>query len=175
MKILALDASTEACSVALWLDGDVRERFELGGQHSERILPMVDVLLAEAGIKLAQLEALAFGRGPGSFTGLRIAAGVAQGLAFGANLPVVPVSSLAVLAQGQDAVLVAARDNEVFRLGRATSPRRSRTRAPVALGVEDSKAAIRASPKGRDRNLASRFPHVRAADDIGCAGKRTCS
>jgi tRNA threonylcarbamoyladenosine biosynthesis protein TsaB len=108
MKLLALDTATEGCTVALWLDGEVLERSEPGGQHSERILPMVDELLAEAGLVLTQLDALAFGRGPGSFTGLRIGVGVAQGLAYGADLPVVPVSSLAALAQGQNAARVLA-------------------------------------------------------------------
>jgi tRNA threonylcarbamoyladenosine biosynthesis protein TsaB len=108
LKILALDASTEACSVALWTDGEVRERFETGSQHSERILPLVQEILAEGSQALTQLDAIAFGRGPGSFTGLRICAGVVQGLAFGADLPVVPVSSLAALAQGVDAPRVLA-------------------------------------------------------------------
>lgn len=89
--------------MALSLDGAVLEKYELRSQHSEHLLPFIDALLVEAGVKLKQLDAIAFGRGPGSFTGLRIGAGVAQGLAFGADLPLVPVSSLSALAQGVDA------------------------------------------------------------------------
>lgn len=100
MKILALDTSTEACSAALYIDGDVDERFELAPrEHTRLILPMIEDLLNQAGIKVNQLDALAFGCGPGSFTGVRISTGIVQGMAFAADLPVVPVSTLASIAQ----------------------------------------------------------------------------
>lgn len=101
MRILALDTATEALSVALCCDGEliVRESRPARG-HGEWLLPMVDEVLAEAGIGLGALDALAVGRGPGAFTGVRIAVSVAQGLAFGAGLGIVPVSDLAALALG---------------------------------------------------------------------------
>jgi tRNA threonylcarbamoyladenosine biosynthesis protein TsaB len=100
MRILAIECSTEWLAVALSDGGDCRERRERAGQtHSERVLPMVDALLAEAGCPLAALDGIAFGAGPGSFTGVRIACGVAQGLALGADLPVVGVATLEAIAQ----------------------------------------------------------------------------
>jgi tRNA threonylcarbamoyladenosine biosynthesis protein TsaB len=99
MKILALDTATEACSAALWSDGQVFERYRVAPrEHNALILPMIEELLAEAAIQLDQLDALAFGRGPGSFTGVRIAAGVVQGIGLATGLPVLPVSTLAALA-----------------------------------------------------------------------------
>jgi tRNA threonylcarbamoyladenosine biosynthesis protein TsaB len=123
MNVLAIETATEACSAALFFDGRTNSRFVVGGQrHTHLILPMCDELIREAGIALSALDAVAFGRGPGSFTGVRIAAGVAQGIAFAHDLPVVPVSTLAVLAQEamteleQSNILVAldARMNEVY-------------------------------------------------------------
>lgn len=101
MKVLAIDTTEQACSAALLVDGQVAERLQVAPrQHSRLILPMIEELLSEAELSLHQLDALAFARGPGSFTGVRIAAAVTQGLAVAADLPVVPVSSLLALAQG---------------------------------------------------------------------------
>ena len=97
---MAIDASTEACSVALTFNNQTISEFELAPQsHSLLLLPMIDRLLTKAGIKLAELDGLIFGQGPGSFTGVRIGVGVAQGLAFAADLEVVGVSTLQLMAQ----------------------------------------------------------------------------
>lgn len=123
LNIIAIDASTEACSVALQWQGSLYHKFELCPQsHSMLLLPMIDEVLKEAGCSLSQLDGLAFGRGPGSFTGVRIGIGVAQGLAFSAELKVVGVSTLQAMAQqayedfGQSHVVAAidARMSEVY-------------------------------------------------------------
>ena len=123
MKLLALDTSTEACSVALQLGADILSLDEVcPQQHSKRVLPMVQQLLSQAGVALKDLDGIVFGRGPGSFTGVRIGVGVAQGLAFGAELPLYGVSTLAAMAQaaqrlhGADKVVAAidARMAEVY-------------------------------------------------------------
>ncbi|SER92195.1 tRNA threonylcarbamoyladenosine biosynthesis protein TsaB [Pseudomonas sp. NFACC02] len=121
--LLALDTATEACSVALLHDGKVLTHYEVIPRlHAQKLLPMIKDLLAEAGIGLSALDAIAFGRGPGAFTGVRIAIGVVQGLAFGLDRPVLPVSNLAVLAQrafrehgvNQVAAAIDARMDEVY-------------------------------------------------------------
>lgn len=119
MRILALETSTEYCSVALWQDGNIINHCELVGQrHSELLIGILDNLLHEAGVKISELDGIAFGAGPGSFTGVRIACGVTQGLALGADLPVVGVCTLQALAQaaGHDKVIAAldARMGEIY-------------------------------------------------------------
>ena len=123
ITLLALDTSTEACSVALWHKGEKTHLDELAQRtHTKRILPMIDELLANSGINLKQVDALAFGRGPGSFTGVRVGAGIAQGLALGADLPVIAVSNLTAMVQAafelhqaeNVAAAIDARMNEVY-------------------------------------------------------------
>ena len=99
MKILAIETATEACSAALLYDNEVVEKYKIAPrQHNELILPMCDEVLAESGVNRNELDAIAFGCGPGAFTGVRIAAGVTQGIAMALDLPVIPVSTLANLA-----------------------------------------------------------------------------
>lgn len=122
MNLLAIETATETCSVALCVDGETRERYrQAPRQHAELLLPWVGELLAEAELSYASIDAIAFSRGPGSFTSLRIGIGVVQGLAWASDRPVIPVSSLAATAQaaaadGVGAALVAldARMDEVF-------------------------------------------------------------
>ncbi|MDH4274029.1 MAG: tRNA (adenosine(37)-N6)-threonylcarbamoyltransferase complex dimerization subunit type 1 TsaB [Gammaproteobacteria bacterium] len=101
MKLLALETSTDACSVALVWEDQVIERFLVLPQgHTQTLLPMCESVLQQAGVRLTQLDGIAFSRGPGAFTGVRIAVAAAQGLALGAGIPVFPVSSLAAVALG---------------------------------------------------------------------------
>lgn len=123
VKLLAFEASTRRLSVALWRDGTLTEKSEdVPNGGSERLLPWANALLAEAGLSLKQMDGIAFGAGPGGFTGLRLACGVAQGLAFGLDRPAVPVCTLAALAlefaahEGDGKVLACldARMNELY-------------------------------------------------------------
>lgn len=148
MKLLAIETATEACSVALWLDGEVYERFEIAPRrHAELTLPWAEQLLAEAGVKKSQLDAIAVGRGPGAFTGVRLAVAIGQGIALALDRPMVPVSTLAALAlQAQGPrVLTAidARMAEVYaaafelREGDAFALDAERVGAPDAIALPD--------------------------------------
>lgn len=150
-NLLAIETSSEACSVALSLNGECREVHEQAPmRHAELLLPAVSRLLDQAGLPIAALDAIAFGRGPGSFTSLRIGIGVVQGLAWAADLPVVPCSSLAAVAQaafdqagggsGRVRVAMDARMQEVFTAdfvcgpgGLAESASAERVCAPSAV------------------------------------------
>lgn len=150
LNILALDTSSEYCSVALWFDGEVRDLERFAGQrHTEIVLALVDELLAQAGLELPQLSGIAYGAGPGSFTGLRIACGLAQGLALGAGLQVLGVSTLEALAEACGAPRVIAcldaRIGEIYHAayerggapGRGEGPRRV-VSAPRLCRPEDA-------------------------------------
>lgn len=157
MNILALDTAANACSVALLAGDEVIERVETAPRkHAATLLPMAEACLAEAGLALGELDAVAFGRGPGSFTGLRIATSVAQGIAYGAGLRVAPVSNLAAAAvaarhkHGWEQVLVAfdARMGELYaaayRFDAAGLPAAVHDEAllePEALALPDSHGA----------------------------------
>ena len=119
MKLLAIETATEACSIAVLVDGAVIERFEIAPRrHTELALPWADALLAEAGIAKSQLDAIAVGRGPGAFTGVRLAIALAQGIALALDRPLLPVSTLAALAMQApgDRILAAidARMGEIY-------------------------------------------------------------
>lgn len=123
MKLLALDTSTEACSAALSIDGEIKQHYQLAPrEHTHLILGMIESLLQDAGLASSDIDVMAFGRGPGSFMGVRVAAGVVQGIAFAHSIPVVPVSTLAAIASvamqetGRTQVLAAidARMGEVY-------------------------------------------------------------
>lgn len=138
MRLLAIETATEACSVALWIDGEVRARHELAPRrHTQLVLPWAEQLLAEAGLAKSQLDAIAVGRGPGAFTGVRLAIALTQGLALALDRPVVPVSTLAVLAmQGRGERIVAAIDarmGEVYVGGFVRDGQRVRADGDEAL------------------------------------------
>lgn len=143
MKILALDASTEALSVAL-LDSTApeaaREIFEIAPrEHARKLLPSAQTLLHEADLRIDQLDGLAFARGPGAFTGLRIAAGLVQGLAGGAGLPVVGISTLAAVAAQALAQQPEAERAQVVqdaRMGEIYMASFTRAELPVPLSAE---------------------------------------
>jgi len=150
MLILAIDTATERCSVALRRDGRVTERSsEVARGHADLVLPMVEEILRESGVRLQDLDGIAYGRGPGAFTGVRIAVGVVQGLAFGAGLKTVGISNLAAVAQQVakpgDRVLVCmdARMDQVYwsSFERGAGSERVTSLAPERVDAPDAVAA----------------------------------
>ena len=179
MRLLALDTSTEACSAALMLgEEDVRVRCVITERgHAELILPMIDELLVEAGVQLADLDGLAFGRGPGGFTGLRVAAGVAQGLALGADLPVAPISSLAAVAvqvavDGSAAGILVCNDARMGEMYWATYRREVAGGAPVEISPERVSPPDRVLPPEGVRHVAGNAfaRHPQFKDRLRAAG-----
>ena len=172
--LLAIDTATEVCSVALARGDRIIERAEpVGQKHSERILPMVDALLREADVRLGDCDAIAFGAGPGAFTGLRIACGVAQGLAVGAHKPVVAIGNLAALARaahaaspGASRVLAAidARMQEAYwAVYSVEGDALSEVAAPALVAAADlAELCLRHAPDLVAGNALRSFPEVAA-------------
>lgn len=153
MKLLAIDTSTEACSVALSVDGEIRERYEIAPRrHTELVLPWADALLADAGVAKTQLDAIAVSRGPGAFTGVRLAVAIVQGMALALDLPVIPVSTLAALALrapagDEDARILAAID---ARMGEVYLGAFVRDEAALVHALGDEWMATPAQPNLHD-------------------------
>ncbi len=148
MKLLALDTAGSASSVAVWRDGAVLTRTgAAGGHHSEHMLALVEAVMAESGLRLVDLDAVACGRGPGAFTGVRLAVGLAQGLAFAAGLPVIVVSNLEAVAwracdiDGVPSRLLVCQDarmHEVYWAAYERAPAGVMARSPEAVGRPES-------------------------------------
>lgn len=193
MKLLAFETATEACSVAVWMDGQVRERFELAPRrHTDLALPWADELLAAAGLRKSQLDAVACGRGPGAFTGVRLAVALVQGLGLALERPVIGASTLAALAldapaQDGDRILAAidARMGEVYlgeyvrrgdtvealgpeRLARPQDVRIAGEWIGVGTGFDAEAGALRANLALRSCD-ASALPHAAAIARLAAA------
>lgn len=178
MKILAIDTATERCSVALCVDDQRHERaVDIARGHADIVLPMVDEVLREAGVGLRDLDGIAYGRGPGAFTGVRIAIGVVQGLAYGSGLPTIGVSNLAAVAQqvanpgARILVCMDARMNEVYWAvfdvaldGRLSAASDERVTPPSAVSADGITALIGTGFKAYPE-LKGAWPELRAYDD----------
>lgn len=167
MRLLAFEAATRRLSVALRIDGETRERSaDLPNSGSEVLLPWAHELLAEAGIGLGQLDGLAFGAGPGGFTGLRLACGVVQGLAWGLDLPVAPVSTLQALAlaagDGKAWTILDARMNEVYAAGYRVDGDAVTEIAPPACGPPAVLPAPTFAPDACVGDGFASYPELRA-------------
>lgn len=194
MKVLAIDTATERCSVALRVDGQVLSRsIDTARGHADNILPLLDELLREAQLTLSDLNGIAYGRGPGSFTGVRIAVGVVQGLAFGADLPTVGISNLAAVAQQisqpADRVLVCmdARMGEVYwsvfdcdrHSGLVVAAAPEHVAPPDSVQVAAGRiTALAGTGFGAHPQLSTRFGHIPVhptllprAEDIALLGE----
>ncbi len=153
--LLAIDTATEICSVAIAVDGRVTELAETVGQrHSERILPMADEMLQSAGLRLGDCDAIAFGAGPGAFTGLRIACGIAQGLAFAVDKPIVAIGNLAALALA----------------ARAAAPGARRILAAIDARMQEAYWAMFSVDGGRP--VAITAPALATAIELASIGRR---